>query len=259
MIVVTALAVTVCAEHAPGQTADESGLTRVQERGQGSMQLLDVRVDPWGHANRMRHFGPSTRQPLDAAIEDVGPLSFSLRRVEGGLQQPSGFDQVYRLPNSDRLARTNGALHAVFPRSLYASTQEGEVPLIPAGTTFYIGEPSEIRELRGPDSALSGSDFREAHLSAAQQHRVSLRSSAQVPAASVPAHSQTLRMSTQSDGVRQATNASQRAGRPQASGTLIIRAQTETLDVPNTMFGDEEYRRDRLRELLQRAARRAEQ
>jgi hypothetical protein len=39
------------------------------------------------------------------------------------------------------MMRGNGALFAVFPRSLYCRTVLGNIPLTPAGTVYHIGMP----------------------------------------------------------------------------------------------------------------------
>ncbi len=81
-------------------------------------------------------------RPLDQTVEDTSPLSRSLRQIERGLREPSAFDQVYRVPNrDDLLMRIEGGIYAVFPQSMYTHGKNGTVPLIPAGTVFYIGYP----------------------------------------------------------------------------------------------------------------------
>ncbi len=81
-------------------------------------------------------------RPLDQRVEDTSPLSRSLRTIERGLSVPTGFNQVYRFPGQEDLyMRINGGIHAVFPQSVYSSGRNGPVPLIPAGTIFYIGRP----------------------------------------------------------------------------------------------------------------------
>jgi hypothetical protein len=93
-------------------------------------------------------------QPVEQQVEDVDPLAHSMRRIERGLQQPFGFEQVYRVPSDDELyMRIDGGLYGVFPRSVYLNTKEGDMPLIPANTVFWIGTPSflllgEQREVR---------------------------------------------------------------------------------------------------------------
>lgn len=81
-------------------------------------------------------------QPLDARVEDVSVLSASLRVESPGLAVPSGFDEVYRVPGEPgKLMRVNGALFAVFDRSVYGSWQGRAVAEVPPSTVFHIGPP----------------------------------------------------------------------------------------------------------------------
>ncbi len=76
--------------------------------------------------------------PRDQMVEDQGPLDVSLRRIEPGLELPSGYRHVYSLSEGG-LMRANGGLAAVFPKSIYVQTREGVIPDVPAGTRFVIG------------------------------------------------------------------------------------------------------------------------
>ena len=81
-------------------------------------------------------------KPLDQTVEDTSPLSRSLRPVERGIREPFAFEQVYRISGrEDLLVRIDGGIFALFPRSMYSSGENGTVPLIPAGTVFHIGYP----------------------------------------------------------------------------------------------------------------------
>ena len=83
----------------------------------------------------------SPLKPIDQTVEDVSQLSTSFRYIEPGLLQPSGFEQVYRYSGrTDFFVRIDGATHAVFPRSTYVSSRQGETPTVPPGTVFYIGD-----------------------------------------------------------------------------------------------------------------------
>ena len=63
-----------------------------------------------------------TPEALDQMIEDVNPLSTSLRNVEFGLREPNSFDQVMRIGGPDgKLMRVQGALFALFDQSVYVS------------------------------------------------------------------------------------------------------------------------------------------
>ena len=99
-----------------------------------------------------------TLEAVDQTIEDVSALSASLRKIETGLRQPGGFEHVYRVPGEDdRLMRIHGALHAVFPRSVYARDRKGLRPLIPNDTVFYVGPPGvDVRGYETRSNASAG-------------------------------------------------------------------------------------------------------
>lgn len=97
-------------------------------------------------------------QMLEAGIEDRGGIEKSLRVLPVDMRLPTAFQSVYRVPaggpfggpfggpagatSSDAsMMRGNGALFAVFPRSLYRRTVAGNIPLTPAGTVYHIGMP----------------------------------------------------------------------------------------------------------------------
>lgn len=87
---------------------------------------------------------PANIQPVDMRVQDIGILDQSLRVVPQGLNVPTDFSQVYQLGGAGgQYARIQGGLYAVFPQSSYVFTQAGDVPVIPAGTVFYIGPPPE--------------------------------------------------------------------------------------------------------------------
>ena len=87
-------------------------------------------------------FQTTPLRPLDARVEDVGVLSTSLRVESSGLGEPSGFDAVYKVPGgSGKLMRVNGALFAVFDRSIYQSAVGGTRAVVPPSTVFHIGVP----------------------------------------------------------------------------------------------------------------------
>lgn len=81
---------------------------------------------------------------VDERVADVSPLAVSLRTSRPSLRQPADFGRVYRFQDeSNRLARAQGALYAVFERSVYAADKDGNVfPVVPPGTVYYIGRPS---------------------------------------------------------------------------------------------------------------------
>ncbi len=90
----------------------------------------------------------SSLQPLDQFFEDADPLASSLRLRFVDPRQPVGFQQLYQGPG-DLLMRVNGAVTALFPRSVYAVGPRGVLPLIPPGTVFHIGaDPASLRRQR---------------------------------------------------------------------------------------------------------------
>ena len=102
----------------------------------------------------------SDLKPLDQTVEDTSPLAISLRQIERGLRKPSAFDQVYRVPNrDDLLMRIEGGMYAVFPQSVYTRGRNGTLPLIPAGTVFYIGFP-DLERLSQVDTSTGQGEHR---------------------------------------------------------------------------------------------------
>lgn len=91
------------------------------------------------------------RRIVDPAVEDVGPLSRSLRLLDPGIGLPGSFERVEQVPGHDELyMRIAGGLYAVFPRSLYVPTRAGDAALIPNDTIFYIGPPPLLSEPMPP-------------------------------------------------------------------------------------------------------------
>lgn len=86
---------------------------------------------------------------LQQGHEDVEPLARSLRTQPIDFRAPTGFEQVYDLGDG-RLARIDGGLYAVFPRSTYRASESGFYPTIPPGTTFYIGPPPGLATAASP-------------------------------------------------------------------------------------------------------------
>ncbi len=74
-----------------------------------------------------------TGRPIDAGVDGVGPLATSLRIRPLDLRKSASFGNVYSYGQGSLVA-SSGALHAVFPRSVYVTGRE-----VPPGTVFYIG------------------------------------------------------------------------------------------------------------------------
>ena len=89
---------------------------------------------------------------IDPGYADVSPHAISVKRMELDLRLPTGFDGVYQFSQQNAIGQTqnlfmriDGALTAVFPRSVYVPTEVGMVPDIPPGTVFHIGPVVEQR------------------------------------------------------------------------------------------------------------------
>ncbi len=84
---------------------------------------------------------PPKLVPVDAGVEDRGVLSSSLRSLPLDSRQDQSFERLYKVSGSDDVyVRKSGGLYAIFKQSEYVNTMLGEVPVIPAGTVYSIGE-----------------------------------------------------------------------------------------------------------------------
>jgi len=113
-----------------------------------------------------RGFGVEGLRRIDPGTADLSPNGASLRILPDVLRPPTGFEQLYAVPQGAPIgsrapgtvapgtdfsgsgeryfARADGGVVAVFPRSVYVPTQAGNIPLIPPGTVFHIGSPESI-------------------------------------------------------------------------------------------------------------------
>ena len=84
--------------------------------------------------------------PVESGVVDRGALSESFRVEQVDLRQDTSFERLYRVVGSeDIFVRKSGGLTAVFRNAEYRQLPSGEVPIVPAGTTYYIGElPSRL-------------------------------------------------------------------------------------------------------------------
>ncbi|HRQ76909.1 MAG TPA: hypothetical protein PK098_13425 [Phycisphaerales bacterium] len=182
--------------------------------------------------------------PVDPVVEDVGALSLSLRTLERGLQHPSAFNRVYRMPGfGNQFVRVDGGLYAVFPQSAYAPSREGAVPLIPGGTEYYMGDPTgaayrPANGTLGPPRAITAVPM---GIRIDSRIDVSPEPLAESPRARVRPGSE----SNRATEVREVPGVIEPIEPP----------SQKPLNVPGTMFGDEDYRAARLLELLSRAVR----
>jgi len=85
-------------------------------------------------------------QQIDPGYGDASPGAISLRRLDLDLRMPTAFQDVYKISTIDAFGvsrntfmRTDGAVTAIFPRSVYLPSPMGSVPDVPPGTVFHIG------------------------------------------------------------------------------------------------------------------------
>jgi len=101
-------------------------------------------MNPPAEGGRSASAGPlrPKLEIVEQGVADRGGIETSTRVLPVDLRLPTGFGVVYRSPEADgRLMRGNGALFAVFPRSLYRRTGSGAIPLVPSGVVYSIGMP----------------------------------------------------------------------------------------------------------------------
>ncbi|TVQ30395.1 MAG: hypothetical protein EA376_13095 [Phycisphaeraceae bacterium] len=78
--------------------------------------------------------------PVDQGFADLDLLSTSLRHLQLGSREDLGFERLFTVPgHPDLLMRRDGAMTAIFHRSLYEETRDGTVALIPDGAIFHLG------------------------------------------------------------------------------------------------------------------------
>lgn len=98
---------------------------------------------------------------VDPGVADMGPLATQGRVMPKDVRQPSQFDRVYEVEMNGQkfFARANGATIAVFPRSAYAFVGGTVIPIVPAGTKFFLGKlpdgarPVDTGQYAPPNSA----------------------------------------------------------------------------------------------------------
>ena len=190
---------------------------------------------------------------------DAGPLNESMRVLPLDLRAPVGFQGVYRVPGHDNLlTRMDGGLAAVFPRSVYAATASGVVPLIPPGTVFHVGGVHDIKPF--PTSNLLESKGSFLGLSRRQNQRVDTRVSMPRPQTFALAPRLTGSFENYPDQqVDQQANQKvvrqvvQRAGHNTSNSSPDTQAQAEPAE--RSIWEDEWYRRQRVGDLLGRFTR----
>ncbi len=167
-------------------------------------------------------------EPVEQAVGDINPLSRSLREIHVGLGQPGDFEQVYRVPGTDRLMRIQGGLYAVFRQSDYAQTEAGAFPIVSADTVFHIGPPPALFMTGVSEEAGAAREF-EGRIDA-------------LPLAIAPIPP--VRLAAADNGSRRLATSSPRS-EPPREATPSARA---------TIVSDPGYRAARLRMLMRQAA-----
>lgn len=87
---------------------------------------------------------------VDPGREDASPIGVTTRKLQVDQRVPTDFGGVYQLSKVDAFGRgqstfmrVQGAIYAVFPRSVYIATAQGTVADVPPGTVFWIGRYPE--------------------------------------------------------------------------------------------------------------------
>lgn len=83
-------------------------------------------------------------EAAEAGAADANPLAVESRQPGVNLRLGGNFESLLKLDTadgSDVFARQDGAITAVFPRSVYLDPARGLGAQIPPGTVFVIGEP----------------------------------------------------------------------------------------------------------------------
>lgn len=122
------------------------------------LSMIALAAPPAGGAAHRTTVQTSPLRPelevVEQGVEDRGGIEKSFRVLPLDMRVPTGFQQVYRVPGrDDLLMRGNGALFAVFPRSVYMRTAFGAIPVAPADVHFSIGMPGGFTF---PGGALTG-------------------------------------------------------------------------------------------------------
>lgn len=239
------------------------------------MHMTVIRTTAIPFAAAMLAVSPATAQSADEAeltepervvqgSEDVSPNAraqwVDLRvDVDGG----QSFGAVYRVENG--FMRSQGALRAIFPRSLPMSPRlDLSAAAIPAGTMWQIGEPWVMPAWQARPGMVDG--LRAANGAGATPGTVRVRGA--VPAAStlaIPgalvAAPQPATMNGPGDAAapeRGRTSPSARAATPPRDASLPERRVMGAASPPRSatlpaIVSDETYRRERLRAILSRA------
>jgi hypothetical protein len=195
---------------------------------------------------------------VEQNVADVGPLSDTLRSMDFqvDLRNPVGFNSVYRVPGrDDLLMRASGALHAIFPQSVYVDSREGLAAQVPAGTVFAIGMPGpwtmpprQIQPALQPPASngmMNPGVTDEAPHPLRRDTRVNTLVGGPAAMPVVPAAHANVNVTRENDDDPERSDAEKPMSLPPPDPSTILR----------TIATDEAYRTQRLAELLEHAVR----
>jgi len=193
---------------------------------------------------------------VDPGRADVGPSSISQRVISRDPRSPSGFEYVYRIERgryAGRFARANGAVTAVFPRSVYSQVDGTLIPRVPPGTTYVVGPIDDVVGLPRGDG-VRGSEPARANAATSMPREMNIVG-AVMRSASRPASAATVDRRAGGDTIA-AADAGGGEGvsdGPPPSPPQVTRTQTR----PRTIWTDESLRSERVRTLLESVRRTA--
>lgn len=240
-------------------TAQNSG----HQHGQTSAQAVSARAKPAtpvatrpsANLSSPAHAGRAVLIPVTPNTQDASSASTSLTSEPIDLRAPMRFERVFaigREPGNLRggtllsfggsrvaaasvpldtsrtqwFARVDGAILALFPRSVYSETSQGTLAEVPAGTIFAIGRPPA--HFLGEEAA----PMRQASLSDVLESR---------PIAAP--------MGQRAQGARPVV-----ARSAEDAASKVPSAMDAVPPLPTNLFRNEEYRAKRVRGLLLQAA-----
>lgn len=102
-------------------------------------------VQPAGGTGGVRGLSIKDLHRVEQLHGDTGGLSRSLARGPASLAVPNDFSGVYQIPEdadtpyAGWYARASGATIAVFPRGEYKAGPDGLIVMMPANTRFFLG------------------------------------------------------------------------------------------------------------------------
>jgi hypothetical protein len=117
---------------------------------------------------------PAGAKKVDPGVGDVNSLGVGRVDLRKDLRRDSQFGSVYKFTQptpygqpgqtTTTFFRVDGGLTAAFPQSIYTDTASGPIPLVPPGTTYYIGTlPDPWSRPAGPGPETGAERVRSPH------------------------------------------------------------------------------------------------